>query len=73
MWERWCGGWGTSRGLEDGFSGLALLELLHFLQAMYEIGIIDPHKVTRSALENAVSAASILLSVGCCMIEEKDS
>lgn len=39
---------------------------------MYEIGIIDPHKVTRSALENAVSAASILLSVGCCMIEEKD-
>ena len=37
---------------------------------MYEIGIIDPHKVVRSALENAVSAASILLSVGCCMIEE---
>ena len=39
---------------------------------MYQIGIIDPHKVARSAIENATSAASILLSVGCCMIENKE-
>lgn len=40
---------------------------------MYEIGIIDPHKVVRSAIENAVSAASILLSVGCCMVDVKET
>jgi chaperonin GroEL len=36
---------------------------------MYDIGIVDPHKVVRCALENAVSAAKILLSIGCCMVE----
>ena len=41
---------------------------------MYKIGIVDPHKVVRCALENAVSAATMLLSVGCCMIDvEKHS
>ena len=41
---------------------------------MFKIGIVDPHKVVRCALENAVSAASMLLSVGCCMIDiEKQS
>tara|TARA_B100000282_G_C31732891_1_gene491928 strand:+ start:997 stop:2613 length:1617 start_codon:yes stop_codon:yes gene_type:complete len=38
---------------------------------MYELGIVDPHKVVRCAIENAVSAANILLSVGCCMIDVK--
>ena len=36
---------------------------------MFEIGILDPHKVVRCALENAASAASMLLSVGCCLID----
>ena len=41
---------------------------------MYEIGIVDPHKVSRCALENAVSSACMLLSVGCCMIDvEKET
>ena len=35
---------------------------------MFERGIIDPSKVTRSALENAVSAACTLLSAGCSVI-----
>lgn len=35
---------------------------------MYELGIVDPYKVVRCALENAVSAASMLLSVDCCLI-----
>ena len=36
---------------------------------MFDIGILDPHKVVRCALENAASAASMLLSVGCCLID----
>jgi chaperonin GroEL len=39
---------------------------------MFELGIVDPFKVTRCALENAVSAATILLSVGCSLIENKE-
>lgn len=38
---------------------------------MYEIGIVDPHKVVRCAIENAASAAKILLNVGCCMVDVK--
>ena len=37
---------------------------------MFEMGIIDPLKVVRSALENASSAASMMLTVGCAMVEE---
>lgn len=41
---------------------------------MFEIGILDPYKVVRCALENAASAAVMLMSVGCCLIdEEKES
>jgi len=40
---------------------------------MYSIGIIDPYKVVRCSLENAVSAAKILLSIGCCMIDVKET
>ena len=36
---------------------------------MYESGILDPHKVVRCAIENSVSSATMLLSVGCCMID----
>ncbi len=36
---------------------------------MYDLGIVDPKKVVRCAIENAVSAASMLLSVGASMIE----
>ena len=36
-------------------------------------GIIDPSKVTRCAIENAVSAACTLLSAGCAMIVDNDN
>ena len=36
---------------------------------MFKIGILDPYKVVRCALENASSAATMLLSVGCCLID----
>ena len=37
---------------------------------MFDMGIVDPTKVVRSALENASSAASMMLTVGCTMIED---
>ena len=40
---------------------------------MFETGIVDPHKVVRCSLENAASAAKILLSIGCCMIDNQES
>ena len=37
---------------------------------MFDLGIVDPFKVTRCALENASSAAVALLSVGSAMVDE---
>ena len=45
-------------------------------QDLFEAGIIDPAKVTRSALENAASAASMLLTTECVVTdlpEKKDA
>ena len=39
---------------------------------MFDMGIIDPLKVVRSALENSASAASMMLTVGCAMVEDED-
>jgi chaperonin GroEL len=39
---------------------------------MYDLGIVDPFKVVRCAIENATSAALMLLNVDCCMIDIKD-
>ena len=44
---------------------------------MYALGIIDPTKVTRSALQNAASVATVLLSTECLVtdipeVEEED-
>ena len=38
---------------------------------MYEMGILDPAKVTRTALENAVSVASTLMTTDCLIVESK--
>lgn len=38
---------------------------------MYELGILDPYKVVRCALENAISCATMLLNVECCLINLK--
>ena len=40
---------------------------------MFDVGIIDPLKVVRTAIENASSVARMLLSVGCAVIEDDDS
>jgi len=38
---------------------------------MYAAGIIDPFKVTKSALKHAASVAGMLLTSGCCITEEE--
>ena len=40
------------------------------LQNMYDVGIVDPAKVTRSALQNAASIASMILTTECIVIEK---
>jgi chaperonin GroEL len=40
---------------------------------MFDLGIVDPFKVTRCALENASSAAIALLSVGSAMVDEEQN
>jgi chaperonin GroEL len=37
---------------------------------MIEMGIIDPTKVTRTAIENAVSIASMVLMTECVIVDE---
>ncbi len=37
---------------------------------MFEAGVIDPTKVTKSALVNAASVSSILLTTSCCIAEK---
>ena len=39
---------------------------------MFENGIIDPLKVTRTALESAGSVASTLLTTECVVVQDKD-
>ncbi|MCK4393493.1 chaperonin GroEL, partial [Candidatus Bipolaricaulota bacterium] len=39
---------------------------------MFEAGIVDPTKVTRSALQNAVSIAGMLLTTGALVAEIKE-
>ena len=37
---------------------------------MYDLGIVDPLKVVRCALQNASSAATLLLTSECAMVAE---
>ena len=37
---------------------------------MFEIGIIDPAKVTRSTLQNAASIASMVLTAECIIVDK---
>ena len=39
---------------------------------MYDIGIIDPAKVTRSTLQNAASIASMVLTTECIIVDKND-
>jgi chaperonin GroEL len=41
-------------------------------QDMYQVGIIDPAKVTRSTLQNAASIASMVLTTECIIVDKMD-
>ena len=40
---------------------------------MYEEGVVDPAKVTRSGLQNATSIASMILTTECIIVDEEKS
>jgi len=40
---------------------------------MYEEGVVDPAKVTRSGLQNATSIASMILTTECIIVDEADN
>lgn len=40
---------------------------------MFEYGIVDPAKVTRSALQNAISIAGMILTTECIVVSHKDN
>jgi len=40
---------------------------------MKEVGIIDPAKVTRTALENAASVAGTILLTECVVVDDPES
>jgi chaperonin GroEL len=39
---------------------------------MFEAGIVDPAKVTRSALQNAASIAGMVLTTECIVVDKPD-
>jgi chaperonin GroEL (HSP60 family) len=40
---------------------------------MLELGIVDPARVVKCALRNAASAAGMMLTVGCALVEDDSS
>ena len=42
---------------------------LKWVDSMYDAGIIDPVKVTRSALQNAAGVASVILTAECAVAD----
>ncbi len=56
----------AGKGANHGFNALT-----NAYGDMFEFGIVDPCKVTRSALQNAVSVAAMLLTTDCLITEAK--
>ena len=40
---------------------------------MYEEGVVDPAKVTRSGLQNATSIASMILTTECIIVDDSEN
>jgi len=47
------------------------LRLVQFVD-MFEAGIVDPAKVTRSGLQNAASIASMVLTTECIVVDKPE-
>ena len=48
-----------------------MLELMKY-ESLHKAGVIDPTKVSRSALENAASIASMMLTTECVISDEPE-
>ena len=53
----------------EGTGGFGYNAFSDTYEDLLEAGVIDPVKVTRSALQNAVSIAGLLLTTGCLVTE----
>jgi chaperonin GroEL len=58
--------------VKDGKGDFGYNARTNSFENLYEAGVIDPTKVTRLALENAASIASLLLTTECVIAEEKE-
>ncbi|MDH5805228.1 MAG: chaperonin GroEL [Gemmatimonadota bacterium] len=57
----------TAKGKNSGYNALT-----DVYEDMVQAGVIDPTKVTRTALQNAASVASLLLTTECVVVEKKE-
>ena len=59
----------ASRVLKEKAAGYGFNALTESYGDMFEMGVVDPTKVTRTALENAVSVAATLMTTDCLIVE----
>ena len=63
LWRK--SGTSTKKSSDFGFDA----RNLKWVDSMYDAGIIDPVKVTRSALQNAAGVASVILTAECAVVD----
>jgi chaperonin GroEL len=70
-----AGGEGSviAQKIKDGKGDLGYNAQTNKFEHMFEAGVIDPTKVTRLALENAASIASLILTTECVIAEEPET
>jgi chaperonin GroEL len=56
--------------VKDGLLDFGYNARTEVFENLYEAGVIDPTKVTRTALENAASIASMILTTECVIVDE---
>jgi len=58
--------------VKDGKADYGFNAATEVYENLFASGVIDPTKVTRSALQNAASVASLLLSTEAVIVEKKE-
>ena len=61
-----------SKKLKDADFEVGYNAATNELVNMFEVGIIDPAKVTRSTLQNAASIASMVLTTECIIVDKME-
>ena len=54
-------------------ANVALIMEENIFGNLYEEGVVDPAKVTRSGIQNATSIASMILTTECIIVDEEKS